>query len=358
MQTKPSISVCLFAVLLCIQLGCQQSPPESDQGTTSEESQMLTWDLSIWGTPRPGTRIVDSISERIADATDGRWKFVVHYGEALSKARENLDGISVGAFEAALVCNFYHPQKNPGLMVLSLPFLPIEDWEDGLAVREAVYAHPQVKKEMERWGAMIYSSSILPNYEIMGRGKPPLTLEDWQGLNVRAGGGIGAVMEKLGAVPTSTTATEVYTGIQLGTMDAAAFPFTYAHVSYRLHEVSDWYTSNLAPGTSDCPVVFSIDAYEQLPQQYKDVLDSIRESVLEDQRLAYAEIDKTNLPMLREQLQEVRYTEAELDDFRTRFGSLVIEEWIAENQQKFDARGLVEAVFSAVDMEYRSPNAP
>lgn len=350
------LGVVLF--IICLQSGCQQPAPRSDVGDDSDQPEILTWNLSVWGTPRPGTRVLDSIAEHIEAATDGKWNFVVHYGEALSKARENLDGISVGAFEAALVCNFYHPQKNPGLMVLSLPFLPIDDWEDGLAVRQAVYSHPQIQKEMERWGAMIYSSSILPNYEIMGRGNPPVKLEDWQGLNVRAGGGIGAVMKKLGAVPTSTTATEVYTGIQLGTMDAAAFPFTYAHVSYRLHEVSDWFTSNLAPGTSDCPVVLSIEAYEQLPRQYKDLLDSIKESVLEDQRLAYEEIDKVNLPMLREQLQEVRYTEADLRDFRTRFGNLVIEEWITENEQKFDARGLVETVFSAVDMDYHSPDAP
>ena len=149
---------------------------------------------------------------------------------------------------SALVCNFYHPRKNPGLMVLSLPFLPIKSWEDRLAVRKAVYSHDQVKKEMKRWGAMIYSSTYIPNYEIMGRGKPPVALEDWKGLNVRAGGGLGDLLTKIGAVPTSTTATEVYTGIQLGTMDAAAFPFTYAHVSYRLHEVSDWFTSNMSPG--------------------------------------------------------------------------------------------------------------
>lgn len=312
----------------------------------------INWDFSIWGAPRPGTKAVDALAMHVKERTNGNWTITVHYGEALSKTRENLDGISIGAFESALICNFYHPQKNPGLMVLSLPFLPIDSWEDRVAASEAVYAHDQVKKELKRWGAMTYTSTFIPSYEIMGRGNPPLALEDWKGMNVRAGGGLGDLFSKIGAVPTSTTATEVYTGIQLGTMDAAAFPFTYAHVSYRLHEVSDWFTSNMSPGTADCPLVFSISAYQKLPQQYKDLLIEIKESLANEQRLAYDEIDNVNLPMLREELQEIRYTDAELEEFRTQYANEVIEEWIRKNERSFDARGLVKAVFSAVGHEY------
>lgn len=340
--------------MLVLLLGCSQGSTEATNPNTAiVEGPRVKWDFSIWGAPRPGTKTVDALAERVKQRTNGNWTITVHYGEALSKTRENLDGISIGAFESALVCNFYHPRKNPGLMVLSLPFLPVDSWEDRIAVSEAVYAHEQVKTEMKRWGAMTYTSTFIPSYEIMGRGKPPLTLEDWKGLNVRAGGGLGDLFAKIGAVPTSTTATEVYTGIQLGTMDAAAFPFTYAHVSYRLHEVSDWFTSNMSPGTADCPLVFSIAAYQKLPQQYKDLLVEIKDSIANDQRLAYEEIDRVNLPMLKENLREIRYTESELEEFRTKYASLVIEDWIQKNERSFDARGLVETVFSAVGQEYR-----
>ena len=346
-------SLAALLVLTATLFGVSQQGQESnDNDSNIVQGPEVEWDLSLWGTTRPGTRVAESIAEHLSDRTGGNWKLTVHYGEALSKSRENLDGISIGAFEAAMVCNFYHPQKNPGLMVLSLPFLPINSFEDGVAVRNAVYAHEQVKKEMERWGAMIYSTSNLPSYEIMGRGQPPLRLADWKGMSVRAGGGIGEVMKKLGATPTSSTATEVYTGLQLGTMDAAAFPFTYAHVSYRLHEVAEWFTSNMAPGTADCPIVFSIKDYEKLPTEYKDLLEQIRNSVLEDQRLAYEEIDKQNLPLLQGKLREITYTEEELQNFRDEFGRLVIEEWIEDNERRFDARGLVESIFTSVGQKY------
>ena len=312
----------------------------------------LKWDVSLWGKPRPGTALVDALAARVEDATGGNWRFALHYGEAVSKARENLDGIAIDAFQAAMVCNFYHPRKNPALMVLTMPFLPMETWENNRRVREAVYAHPAVKRELARWNAMAYTSTFLPQYEILGRGEPPVDLDGWRGLTVRAGGGIGQALKLLGATPTSSTATEVYTGVQQGTMDAASFPFTYGHISYRIHEVAEWFTGNLSPGTSDCPLVFSITAFDALPAQYKKLLVDVKEDVIAAQIQAYVDFDAENLPLLTENLQEIRYSAAQLAELRAKAGEPVIEAWIDDNQDRFDARGLVESVFAAVGQSY------
>ena len=312
----------------------------------------LSWDVSLWGKPRAGTAVVDALATVVEERTGGAWRMTLHYGEALSKSRENLDGIAIEAFQAAMFCNFYHPRKNPALMVLTMPFLPMADWEANRRIREAVYAHPAVAREMARWNAMIYTSTFLPQYELLGRGEPPADLDGWKGLTVRAGGGLGQAMRLLGATPASSTATEVYTGVQQGTMDAASFPFTYGHVSYRIHEVAEWFTGNLSPGTADCPLVFGITAYESLPSQYKQLLADVKEEVIAAQIQAYVDVDAENLPMLKASLTEVRYTEAQLARFRARAGKPVIDAWIAENARRFDASGLVEAVFEAVGQTY------
>ena len=334
--------------LLCVAVafGAVPSPGAEVDGPK------LKWDVSLWGKPRPGTALVDALAAQVEEATAGNWRIVLHYGEALSKARENLDGIAIDAFQAAMVCNFYHPRKNPALMVLTMPFLPMASWENNRLVREAVYAHPAVKQELARWNAMTYTSTFLPQYEILGRGKPPLDLEGWRGLTVRAGGGIGQALRLLGATPTSSTATEVYTGVQQGTMDAASFPFTYGHISYRIHEVADWFTGNLSPGTSDCPLVFSITAYQALPNQYKSLLDDVKEAVIAAQIQAYVDFDAENLPLLTDKLQEIRYSAEQLEALQAKAGEPVIEAWIADNEDRFDARGLVETVFAAVGQSY------
>ena len=312
----------------------------------------LKWNISLWGKERAFTAGFEKLSELVEAKTGGNWEMELHYGAALSKSRENLDGLAVDAFEGAMLCNFYHPQKNPALMVLTMPFLPMGSWNDNRKIRDAVYAHPAVKKELAQWNAMTYISSYLPQYEFLGKGKPPMKLEDWKGMTVRAGGGVGRAMKVLGATPTSSTATEVYTGVQQGTMDAASFPFTYSHVAYKIHEVTDWYTANLSPGTSDCPLLFSINAHNALPDQYKKLLTDVKEEVIAAQIQAYIDIDKVNLPMIQSKLKEVRYSEEQLAGFRAAAGKPVIEEWIAENEGKFDARGLVELIFTTVGKKY------
>ena len=321
-------------------------------GATVDGPQ-LKWDVSLWGKPRAGTAVADALAAVVEERTGGKWRMTLHYGEALSKARENLDGIAIEAFQAAMFCNFYHPRKNPALMVLTMPFLPMTDWEANRQIREAVYAHPAVVKEMARWNAMIYTSTFLPQYELLGRGEPPVDLAGWKGLTVRAGGGLGQAMRLLGATPASSTATEVYTGVQQGTMDAASFPFTYGHVSYRIHEVAEWFTGNLSPGTADCPLVFGITAYDALPPQYRQLLADVKEEVIAAQIQAYVDVDAVNLPMLKETLTEIRYTEAQLAQFRARAGAPVIDAWIDENARRFDAPGVVEAIFGAVGQTYR-----
>ena len=316
------------------------------------EGPALRWDVSLWGKQRAGTAVADELAARVEARTGGSWRMRLHYGEALSKARENLDGLAIDAFQAAMFCNFYHPRKNPALMVLTMPFLPMNDPGQDRRIREAVYTHPAVERELARWNAMVYTSSFLPQYEFLGRGEPPTELSGWQGLTVRAGGGLGQAMRLLGATPASSTATEVYTGVQQGTMDAASFPFTYGHVSYRIHEVADWFTGNMAPGTSDCPLAFSISAYRALPPQYQALLADLKEEVIAAQFGAYRDVDATNLPMLRGRLAEIRYSDEQLAEFRTRAGRPVIEAWIADNSDRFDARGLVQAVFAAAGHSY------
>lgn len=331
-------------------LGLPASPVHASDRVSGPE---LTWDVSLWGKRRAMTEGVERLSALVHEKTGGNWQVRLHYGEALSKARENLDGLAVGAFEAAMFCNFYHPKKNPALMVLTMPFLPMSDWADNRKVREAVYSDPAVARELARWNAMLYVSSYLPQYEFIGKGRLPLELADWKGLTVRAGGGIGQAMKVLGATPTSSAASEVYIGVQQGTMNAAAIPYTYSHVAYRIHEVSEWFTSNLSPGTSDCPLALSIHAYEKLPPQYKQLLDDIKEPVIQTQIQAYIDMDRVNLPLLKASLTEIRYTQEQLDAFQSKAGRPVIEAWIRDNQGRFDARGLVETVFESVGQVYR-----
>ncbi len=309
----------------------------------------VNWNVSTWGNPRAFTDGIEKAAELVAERTEGRFTIRVHYGEALSAARENLDGIQIGAFEGAMFCNFYHPGKNPAWMVLTMPFLPLGDWDVSLQVREELMQHPALLADMERWGAVPYMSALLPQYEFMGRGTPPQELSDWSGKRVRAGGGLGDAMATLGATLTTVPATEVYTGIERGTMDAASFPYTYSHAAYQIHTIADWFTSNMQPGTTECGTVFAKRALDALPEAYRELLMEVKDAAYEAQIQAYIDIDEVNLPMFRERLTEVVYTDDQLREFQERAGRPVWDQWVQDNQGQFDAQELLDFTLAAIE---------
>jgi TRAP-type mannitol/chloroaromatic compound transport system substrate-binding protein len=143
-------------------------------------------------------------------------------------------------------------------------------------------------------------------------------------------------MRKLGAVPTSVDATEVYTSLERGTVDAAAFPTTYAHQSYRTYEVGKWYTENMNLGNVACPTLIHTEQWAKLPQQYKDLLMEAQPLAHAAVKKAYREADEKNFPLFRKKLQFLKFTPDELAAFRKAGGQPVWEEWVV----KRDAQGI------------------
>lgn len=86
------------------------------------EAMAVEWNASVWGKRRAFTEHVEKIAELVDEKTDGDFTINVSYG-GLSKNTENLDGISIGAFEMAQFCAGYHADKNRAITVLELPFL-------------------------------------------------------------------------------------------------------------------------------------------------------------------------------------------------------------------------------------------
>ena len=237
------------------------------------DGPVVEWRHSVWGKSRANTKGMEKIAEIVKEKTGGKFTIKIGYGEVFSKDKENLDSIKLGAIEMADMCNFYHPGKNPSWMVFSLPFLPLEDLEVGAAAGDATTRHPILMADMALWDAQPYFFTILPQYEFMGKGKPPLKLDDWKGLRVRTPGAVGDAFKILGAHISTVPAVELYTAMERGTVDAGSFPFTYGHAAYQLHTISTWYTTNLSPGIAGCAAVMNKTAYGKLPPAYKKALD-------------------------------------------------------------------------------------
>jgi TRAP-type C4-dicarboxylate transport system substrate-binding protein len=306
----------------------------------------VSWKFSSWGQRRAVTEGMEYIIEEVAKRTNGNFTIKLFYGEALSQAKENLDGISIGAFESGYFCAQFHPGKNKPLNVLDLPFLPLEDLDLTYKVHHAVFEHPDVVKSMDRWNAFLYMTNALQQFELMGRNAVPKSIEDFKGVRVSLPGGIGRALELLGFVRSSVPAPEAYTALERGTIDAVGLPYTYPFSAYKVDQISKWVTTNMRMGTTVCPTVFARKHWEALPPQYKQLLLDLRWPAHEVMRDAYIKVDKENEAKWAKQgLQMIKMPAAEVAEFRRIGARPIWDEWVKENQAEFDAKGLLELVF-------------
>ncbi|QJF51598.1 TRAP transporter substrate-binding protein DctP [Roseobacter ponti] len=293
------------------------------------EAAATEWNVSVWGKRRAFTEHVEKLAELVAEKTGGEFTMNVSYG-GLSKNRENLDGISIGAFEMAQFCAGYHPDKNRVVTVLELPFLGVENLDQEVAVARAVYAHPAAAEEMAQWNAKLLMTSPMPQYNLVGTGEPRDELAEFEGMRVRATGGLGEAFKTVGAVPTSVTATEAYQAMEGGVVDTVAFA-QHAHLSFGTINQADWWTANLNPGTVNCPVVVNIDAYESLSDAHREALESSIPEAIDHYLTNYAALLERWDSVLEEKgVQKVEISPEVISEFQAIAGKPNHDAWIAE----------------------------
>jgi len=305
----------------------------------------VEWNVSLWGKRRAFTEHVEKLAELVSEKTNGEFKLKISYG-GLSKNKENLDGISIGAFEMAQFCAGYHRDKNPTITVLELPFLGVSSLEEERKISMAVYAHPAVKKDLARWNATPLMPSPLPQYNIVGVGDAPKGLADFKGLTVRATGGIGKAMKAVAAVPTSMSATEVRQALDSGVVKAVAFA-PHAHMAFGTVETGKWWTTNLNPGTVNCPVVANTDALNALSEEHRSALLGSIDGALDHYISAYngKTMDAWGPKLKEKGIESVTFSDADLAAFKAKVAKPAAESWVKDNTAKgIPAQELLELV--------------
>ncbi|MCG8429159.1 MAG: TRAP transporter substrate-binding protein DctP [Chromatiales bacterium] len=304
-----------------------------------EVAAATEWNVSLWGKRRAFTENVEKLAELVEQKTNGDFKLKISYG-GLSKSRENLDGIAIGAFEMAQFCSFYHTAKNPTITVTELPFSRDLSLSRINEIYTEVFKHPTVVKDLARWNATLLMPTPLPQYNIVSKGDAIKQLSDFKGLRVRGPGGIMGVLGKLGAVKTGVPFSEVRQSMDSGVIDAASFA-PHAHLATKSYKVGSWTTTNLNLGSANCPVVVNTDALNALKPAHKEaLLGSI------DEAMAYyvANYDNNTTGKYQQAIKDQGLTMVTFTPEQTaelnKLADSVREEWIKKYSKDFDAKEL------------------
>ncbi len=311
-------------------------------GLFAAELQAATeWNVSLWGKRRAFTENVEKLAELVEKKTNGDFKLKISYG-GLSKAKENLDGISFGAFEMAQFCSFYHNDKNPTITVTELPFSKDVTLARVAEIYKKVHEHPIVKKDLARWNATLLMPTPLPQYNLLSKTDVLKSLSDFKGMRVRGPGGIMGVLGKLGAVKTGVPFSEVRQSMDSGVIDAATFA-PHAHLATKTFKVGKWASTNLNLGSANCPVVVNTDALNALSAKNRDaLLGSVDEAIA-----FYVDNYNNNTTGKYEQavteagLTRVTFNAAQTAELN-KLAASVREDWVKKYASQFDSKALFE----------------
>jgi TRAP-type C4-dicarboxylate transport system substrate-binding protein len=183
--------------------------------------------------------------------------------------RQAVDGVA----DLVFTLPGYTSPAFPRVGIIELPGLK----EDGFAATDMMwdlldpYLLPEFKgtKVIALWGA--------EDAGLMTRaGKAYRTMDDLKGLRIRAPSAAQAKqVEFMGAVPIAAPITQVYPGLERGTMDGAMVPFTTI-LDFRLGEVAKGFTiSGPIFGRSVFLIAMNQKKYDGLSAANRAVIDKL-----------------------------------------------------------------------------------
>ena len=268
---------------------CSTDAPSGDTATASDQ-ETFEWNLATsWPPGLPGLGVgVDNLAERIEAASNGRLKIKVYSGGELVPALEVLDAVSRGTVQMGHDSAYYHRGKLPAAQYYTtVPF--------GQTVHE-INAWLYYGGGLELWQEMYAEVfNVIPfpagNTGVQMAGwfnKEINSVDDLKGLKMRIPGVGGEVMQRAGASQITVPASEIFTSLQTGAIDAAEWVGPYNDIALGLHKAARYY---YYPGWHETgPMLqctINMEAWNSLPADLQEIVRSVCQAINTDMMAEY-----------------------------------------------------------------------
>lgn len=277
-------------------------------------------------------KVLEDWAKKMESLTGGDLKVTIFPGGALGKPPHQYDNAVKGITDIAFGLQSYTPGRFPLTSVMELPFL-ISKGETGALVLWKLYEkylHSEYSDSKILWVFMHGPGQVFTTK------KEVRTLDDLKGLKLRSPGPVmSEVIQKLGAVPVTMPITEVYTGLERGTVDGVCGPWEIM-APFRLYEQCT-YAAEADIYSMTFFVTMNKAKYESLPPDIKKVLDAnIGEAMSSTAGKAYDEADAPAKKLSMDKGMKVyRLPEAEREKWKS-VAMPVGDEWV----EKMNAKGM------------------
>ncbi|WP_240794062.1 C4-dicarboxylate TRAP transporter substrate-binding protein [Pseudorhodobacter turbinis] len=161
-------------------------------------------------------------AEKVAKETGGEVKFTVFSAGSLLPPASSLQGVRDGVAQVTYHAGTYTPSELPiANLVGNMAFYNTDPLVMAFASTEFGLTNPEQQAEWKANG-VVFGGGYSTSEYFMQCNTPIRTLEDMKGKRLRmAGGAWSRFAEFVGAVPVSIPSSEMYTGLDAGSLDCA-----------------------------------------------------------------------------------------------------------------------------------------
>ncbi|MEX0706764.1 MAG: TRAP transporter substrate-binding protein DctP [Woeseia sp.] len=276
----------------------------SDSGAAAVRSkQTFRWNMvTSWPPKLPGLGVgAENIAKRVERASAGRLKIKVFAGGELVPALEVFDAVRDGTAQMGHDASYYHRGKVPAAQYFTaVPF--------GLNANE-MNAWLYYGGGLELWHELYEPFGLVPfpagqtGVQMAGWfNKEINSVADLSGLKMRIPGLGGEVMQRAGATQVTVPASEIFTSLQTGAIDAAEWVGPYNDISLGLHKAARYY---YYPGWHEpgplIQCIINRKAWDTLPDDLQEIVRTTCQAINLDTQ---AEYNYGNAQALHELLQD------------------------------------------------------
>lgn len=287
MKLKKAIIIALTLVLSISLVACSGSGSKtSSTSGTGGTSEKITLKLNhVGATTHPYHLGSEKFAQLASEKSNGSIEVQVFPASQIASGAKAIEFVQMNTLDIALESTMSLSNFVPEIDVLNMPFL-FKDAEEAYKVLDGE-AGQKLAAKAEDYGFKILGWWY-NGFRDMSNSKGPIeTPGDMSGLKFRIPESevFRGAFESLGALPTSMPVSEVFTAIQLGTVDGQENPASN-YINNRFNEVNEYYSETHHIFTAE-PLIMSKEKFDSFsPEQQQILKDAATEAGLYQRELA------------------------------------------------------------------------
>jgi len=240
-------------------------------------------------------KTAEAWAEEVKNRTDGSVEITLYPAGTLTKAPQCYEGVVNGISDIGMSCFAYTRGRFPVMEGLDLPL----GYPSGMvATKTATAFAREIAPEELSDVKLIYIHAHGPG--ILASKKPVKSLDDIQGLKVRATGLSSKIVQALGGTPVAMSQPETYEALQKGVVEATFCPVETLK-GWKQGEVVEAVTDTSAIGyTTSMFVVMNKDSWAKLSPEQQAIVTEVSDEWVAKHGAAWDQADAEGQAFINE----------------------------------------------------------